>query len=55
MPTAAAASTAALADRPRYARTGRLGVYAAFVMLSGVTARARMNAWNPVIESLVNL
>jgi PAS domain-containing protein len=32
-----------------------LGVNAAFVTVSDVTARARMRAWDPVIETLVNL
>ena len=32
-----------------------LGVNAAFVTLSDVTARTRMRAWDPVIETLVNL
>jgi PAS domain-containing protein len=32
-----------------------LGINAAFVVLTDVTARARMAAWTPVIESLVNL
>lgn len=31
------------------------GVTSAFVVLTDVTARARMEAWNPVIETLVNL
>lgn len=36
-------------------RVAGLGVNAAFVVLSDVTARTRMNAWSPVIDSLVNL
>jgi PAS domain-containing protein len=36
-------------------RAAGLGVNAAFVTLVDVTAKARMDAWNPVIESLVNL
>lgn len=36
-------------------RVAGLGVNAALVTLSDVTARKRMNAWSPVIESLVNL
>ena len=36
-------------------RVARLGVNAAFVVVSDVTARTHMNAWAPTIESLVNL
>jgi PAS domain-containing protein len=36
-------------------RVAALGVNAAFVVLTDVTARARIAAWTPVIESLVNL
>ena len=36
-------------------RVPGLGVNAAFVVLTDVTVRTRMNAWNPVIETLVNL
>ncbi len=36
-------------------RVSGSGVTAAFVTLSDVTARERMRAWDPVIESLVNL
>ena len=36
-------------------RVPGLGVTAAFVVLTDVTARTRMKAWNPVIETLVNL
>jgi len=36
-------------------RVAGLGVNAAFVVLSDVTARTQMNAWRPTIESLVNL
>lgn len=36
-------------------RTSGLGVTAALVTLCDVTAKARMKAWDPVIESLVNL
>ena len=32
-----------------------LGISAALVTLVDVTARARMAAWNPIIETLVNL
>ena len=32
-----------------------VGVTAAFVVLADVTARKRMNAWSPMIETLVNL
>ena len=32
-----------------------LGISAAFVVLSDVTARTRMATWTPVIETLVNL
>lgn len=31
------------------------GVHAALVTIADVTARTRLTAWNPVIESLVNL
>ena len=34
--------------------TGR-GVNTAFVMVSDVTAKARLRGWDPVIESLMNL
>lgn len=36
-------------------RVPKLGVRAAFVILSDVTARTQMAAWTPMIESLVNL
>lgn len=36
-------------------RVSGFGVTAAFVTLSDVTARERMRAWDPVIETLVNL
>jgi PAS domain-containing protein len=36
-------------------RVPKLGVNAAFVMLSDVTARTQMAAWTPMIETLVNL
>jgi PAS domain-containing protein len=36
-------------------RVPGVGVNAAFVVLADVTARTRMNAWTPMIESLVNL
>jgi|RhiMetdeSRZDD1v2_1073273.scaffolds.fasta_scaffold64147_2 PAS domain-containing protein len=36
-------------------RLAGFGVNAAFVLLSDVTARTQMNAWNPVIETLVAL
>ena len=36
-------------------RVSGRGVTAAFVTLSDVTARERMRAWDPVIETLVNL
>ena len=36
-------------------RVAGVGVTAAFVTLSDVTARNRMRQWDPVIESLVNL
>jgi PAS domain-containing protein len=36
-------------------RTAGLGVNAAFVVVSDVTARKRMAAWTPMIETLVNL
>jgi PAS domain-containing protein len=36
-------------------RVKGVGVTAAFVVLSDVTARSRMNAWAPMIESLTNL
>ena len=36
-------------------RVEGVGVTAAFVTITDVTARARMRAWDPVIESLVNL
>ena len=36
-------------------RVSGIGVAAATVTLSDVTARTRMRAWDPVIESLVNL
>ncbi len=36
-------------------RVPKLGVNAAFVVLSDVTARKQMAAWTPMIETLVNL
>ena len=36
-------------------RTAGVGVHAAFVVVSDVTARKRMAEWSPVIETLVNL
>ena len=36
-------------------RTPGVGINAAFVVISDVTARKRMAGWAPVIESLVNL
>lgn len=36
-------------------RLPKLGVNAAFVVLSDVTAQTRMAAWTPMIETLVNL
>lgn len=36
-------------------RVSGAGVTAAFVVISDVTARARMAQWQPMIESLVNL
>jgi PAS domain-containing protein len=36
-------------------RVAKLGVKAAFVVLSDVTARTQMAAWTPMIESLVTL
>jgi hypothetical protein len=36
-------------------RTPGVGVYAAFVVVSDVTAQKRMAEWSPVIETLVNL
>ena len=36
-------------------RTPGIGVTAAFVVVSDVTARKRMAAWTPMIETLVNL
>jgi PAS domain-containing protein len=36
-------------------RVKGVGVNAAFVVLSDVTARAHMTAWRPMIETLVNL
>ena len=36
-------------------RVAKGGVNAAFVLISDVTARTRMNAWTPMIETLVNL
>ena len=36
-------------------RVPKLGVKAAFVVLSDVTARKQMAAWTPMIETLVNL
>ena len=36
-------------------RTPGVGINAAFVVISDVTARRRMAGWAPVIESLVNL
>jgi PAS domain-containing protein len=36
-------------------RVPKLGVNAAFVVLSDVTARTQMAAWTPMIETLVNL
>jgi len=36
-------------------RVAGVGVTAAFVTLSDVTARTRMRQWDPVIETLVNL
>lgn len=36
-------------------RVGGLGVNAAFVALSDVTARHHMSGWMPMIETLVNL
>jgi PAS domain-containing protein len=36
-------------------RTPGVGVHAAFVVVSDVTARKRMAEWSPVIETLVNL
>ena len=36
-------------------RVAKLGVKAAFVVLSDVTARTRMAAWTPMIETLVTL
>ena len=36
-------------------RVPNLGVKAAFVVLSDVTARKQMAAWTPMIETLVNL
>jgi PAS domain-containing protein len=36
-------------------RVAGVGVNAAFVTLTDVTAKARMRCWDPVIESLVNL
>jgi len=36
-------------------RVPGVGVTAAFVTVSDVTARSRMRAWDPVIETLVNL
>lgn len=36
-------------------RVSGTGVTAAFVVLTDETARTRMTAWNPVIETLVNL
>ena len=36
-------------------RVPKLGVNAAFVVLSNVTARKQMAAWTPMIETLVNL
>jgi hypothetical protein len=36
-------------------RVAKLGVNAAFVVLSDVTASTQMAAWTPMIESLVNL
>lgn len=36
-------------------RVEGVGVTAAFVTVTDVTARARMRAWDPIIESLVNL
>ena len=36
-------------------RVPGIGVNSAFVVLADVTARARMNAWTPMIETLVNL
>jgi PAS domain-containing protein len=36
-------------------RVPGVGVTAAFVAVSDVTARSRMRAWDPVIETLVNL
>lgn len=36
-------------------RVPTLGVNAAFVVLSDVTARKQMAAWTPMIETLVNL
>ena len=36
-------------------RVPKLGVNAAFVILSDVTARKQMAAWTPMIETLVNL
>lgn len=36
-------------------RVAKLGVKAAFVVLSDVTARTQMAAWTPMIETLVKL
>jgi PAS domain-containing protein len=36
-------------------RVKGVGVNGAFVVLSDVTARSRMNAWAPMIETLTNL
>ena len=36
-------------------RVAKLGVKAAFVVLSDVTARTQMAAWTPMIETLVTL
>ena len=36
-------------------RVPKVGVKAAFVVLSDVTARKQMAAWTPMIETLVNL
>jgi hypothetical protein len=36
-------------------RVPKLGVNAAFILLSDVTAQTQMAAWTPMIETLVNL
>ena len=36
-------------------RVAKLGVKAAFIVLSDVTARTQIAAWTPMIETLVNL